>query len=421
MSNTGTMVQRIFPLLIIQELRLAVRSLMRHRRRSLLALGTVGAAVIALLLAGGFINWVLISMREATIHSQLGHIQITRPGYFAEGLGDPYDYLLPAAPDEASTIRRAEHVSTVAPRLAFSGLLSKGDATVSFLGEGIDPAAEAPITLAVNIVEGRDLPDSPPDSILLGQGLATSVGASVGDRLVLLATTAQGRINAVEATVAGVFVTLAKAYDDTVLRAPIGLARQLMNVEGATSWVVLLDDTADTAATVVHLRETLPPGEYEIIPWTELADFYNKTVELFGKQVGVVRVLLALIVVLSISNTMTMSVLERTNEIGTSMALGVRRLSILRLFVLEGLAIGVVGGIGGIIVGAVLAEIISAIGIPMPPPPGMAAGYLGEIQISPELAVDALILALVTTLAASLIPAWKASRMNIVDALRHQR
>ncbi|MCB1939425.1 MAG: FtsX-like permease family protein, partial [Rhodocyclaceae bacterium] len=202
---------------------------------------------------------------------------------------------------------------------------------------------------------------------------------------------------------------------------PITLARTLMDVEGATSWAILLAETEHTTDAVARFRQDLDPAEFEIIPWTDLADFYNKTVELFGKQVGIVRLLIALIVILSISNTMTMAVMERTNEIGTSMALGVRRSSILRLFVLEGLVVGVVGGIGGTAIGLVLGELISAVGIPMPPPPGMTTGYLGEIQISTELSIDALSLAIVTTLAASIFPAWKASRMNVVDALRHQR
>lgn len=395
--------------------------MLRHRRRSLLALATVGCGVIAFLLAGGFINWVLVSMREATIHSQLGHVQITRPDYYSEGLGDPYSYLLPDPKTLSGEIAGAADVKTVAPRLAFSGLLSKEDATVSFLGEGIDPELEAPITDEINVIEGKDLTDSPPDSILLGQGLAASIGADVGDTLVLLSTTQHGRLGAVEARVAGIFQTVTKAYDDSVLRAPITLARQLMDVQGATSWVILLKETDETETAVFSLRRTLDAGEFEVIPWSDLADFYNKTVELFGKQVGIVRLLIALIVILSISNTMTMAVMERTNEIGTSMALGVRRSSILRLFMLEGLAVGVAGGLSGVVIGVALGEAISFVGIPMPPPPGMTSGYLGEIQISPALAIDALSLAVVTTLAASVFPAWKASRMNVVDALRHVR
>ncbi|MCK9258268.1 MAG: FtsX-like permease family protein [Azoarcus sp.] len=405
---------------IIHTLALAARNLARQRRRALLALATVCGGVVAFLLAGGFIHWIFQDMRESTIHSQLGHIQITRPGYFRVGLGDPYSYLLP---NDTSVVSNAitSHLRTVSPRLSFNGLLSKDDATVSFVGEGIDPSKEAPITRAITIVSGKDLTAAAPDSVLLGEGLAANLGASPGDRVVLLATTAQGGVNAVELTVAGLFATITKAYDDTVLRAPIEVARKLMRVEGATSWVVLLDSTNATDPAVDALRNALPPAEFEIIPWSDLADFYNKTVELFSRQVGVVRLLIALIVILSISNTLSMAVIERTGEIGTSMALGVRRRGILMLFILEGALLGLAGGIIGVALGYLCGEIVSLIGIPMPPPPGMARGYIGAISISPALALDAFLLAFVTTLLASVFPAWKASRMNIVDALRHQR
>jgi putative ABC transport system permease protein len=75
----------------------------------------------------------------------------------------------------------------------------------------------------------------------------------------------------------------------------------------------------------------------------------------------------------------------------------------------------------GLLLGFVLASMISAVGIPMPPPPGMARGFTAEILVTGQLALDALVLALSTTLLASLYPAWKASRMDIVDALRHGR
>ncbi|KAB2968670.1 FtsX-like permease family protein [Zoogloea sp.] len=399
---------------------LAARNLTRQRRRSLLALGTVCGGVIAFLLAGGFIHWIFLQMREATIHAQLGHIQITRPGYFKEGISDPYRYLLP---DDTSTVSAIapEQISAVSPRLAFSGLVSKEDSTVSFIGEGIDPVREAPITSAISIVSGKDLTASPPDSAIVGEGLAANLGVVAGDRIVLLVTTSNGSINAVELTVAGLFATSTKAYDDTALRVPIPVARKLMRVQGATSWVVLLHETAQTQPTAALFRSKLSPKEFEVVPWEDLADFYTKTVTLFSKQVGVVRLLIAIIVILTISNTLSMAVAERTGEIGTSMALGVRRSGIMALFVCEGLLLGTIGGLLGIGLGYLVAAAISAVGIPMPPPPGMARGYIGAILISPGLALDAFLLAFVTTLLASILPAWKASRMNIVDALRHQR
>lgn len=399
---------------------LAARNLTRQRRRSLLALGTVCGGVIAFLLAGGFIHWIFLQMREATIHAQLGHIQITRPGYFKEGISDPYRYLLPDDTSAVSAIA-PDQISAVSPRLAFSGLVSKEDSTVSFIGEGIDPVREAPITSAISIVSGKDLTASPPDSAILGEGLAANLGVVAGDRIVLLVTTSNGSINAVELTVAGLFATSTKAYDDTALRVPIPVARKLMRVQGATSWVVLLHETAQTQPTATLFRAKLSPKEFEVVPWEALADFYTKTVTLFSKQVGVVRLLIAIIVILTISNTLSMAVAERTGEIGTSMALGVRRSGIMALFVCEGLLLGTLGGLLGIGLGYLVATAISAVGIPMPPPPGMARGYIGEILVSPGLALDAFLLAFVTTLLASILPAWKASRMNIVDALRHQR
>lgn len=402
-----------------QPARIAARNLLRHHRRTLLALAIICGGVVSYLLAGGFINWVLWAMREAAIQSQLGHVQITRPGYFREGVSDPYSFLLDRDTSVVASAAGFE-VRTIAPRLAFTGLLSKDETTISFIGEGVDPEAEAPLSWAITVMEGTDLRAGGPDSVVLGEGLAANLGVHPGDLVVLLGNTPGGGVNAVELTVSGTFQTTSKAYDDTALRAPIEVARRLMRVDGATSWVVLLGETGQTDAAVQALRGRLPADRFEVTPWIELADFYTKTVELFDTQVNVVRIMIALIVVLSISNTLSMAVIERTTEIGTSMALGVRRRGILALFIWEGALLGLAAGVLGVALALALGQLISAIGIPMPPPPGMSRGYVAEIAISPALAVDGFLLAFITTQLAGLPSAWRASRMNIVDALRHQ-
>lgn len=406
---------------VIADFLLAGRNLRRNSQRTLVAVLTVASGIIAFLLAGGFIAWIFQDMREATIRSQLGHIQIVRPGYFEKGIADPYAFLLPADSAEQKSVERAAGVASVTPRLAFSGLASHGDVTLAFVGEGIDPVRERPISSRIRIQSGKDLEGGEQAAVLLGEGLAHSLGVKAGDMIVLLATAANGSPNAIEIGVAGTFATISKEYDDVALRLPIALARKLMRVQGATSWVVLLDRTEDTAAAVGSLRGQLPAAGFELVPWNALADFYNKTVVLFSKQVSVVKFIIGLIIVLTISNTQTMSVLERTREIGTSLAIGQRRRVVLRMFLAEGVLIGALGGIAGIVLGYLLAALISFVGIPMPPPPGMAHGYIGQILISPALAGEALVLALLTTLLASLMPAWKASRMNIVDALRYNQ
>ncbi len=397
---------------------LALRNLRRNTHRTLVAVLTVAAGIVAFLLAGGFIHWIFHDMREATIHSQLGHVQIVRPGYFDKGIADPYSFLLPGQAGEKSLVEQLPGTVSVGERLAFSGLISFGETSIGFIGEGIDPPREKPISKRVTIVAGRDLERADETSVLLGEGLANSLGARIGDRVVLLATAANGGASAVEVTVVGAFQTIYKDYDDQALRLPLAVARKLMRVDGATCWVVLLDRTEATDPTVKAIATRLPSGQFELVPWHQLADFYNKTVTLFSKQVNVVKLIIGLIIVLTISNTQTMSVLERTVEIGTSLAIGLRRGVIMRLFIVEGVLIGLLGAIIGVSVGFGLSKVISAVGIPMPPPPGMAHGYLGEILVEPQLMLDAALMGVVTTLLASLLPAWKASRMNIVDALR---
>ena len=403
------------------DFRLAGRNLRRNANRTTVAVLTVAGGIVAFLLAGGFIAWIFQDMREITIHSQLGHLQIVRPAYYEKGIADPYAFLLPAQSSEQQMIEKTEGMVSLTPRLAFSGLVSHGDVTIAFVGEGIDPVRERPISSRITLVSGSDLSDVTETAVLLGEGLAHSLEVKAGDTVVLLATAANGSPNAVEVKVAGTFATIVKEYDDSALRLPIAVARKLRRVDGATAWVALLERTEQTTKTAEKLRDELPAKSFEVIPWNALSDFYNKTVVLFSKQVSVVKFIIRLIIVLTISNTQTMSVLERTREIGTSLAIGQRRKFVMRMFLAEGVLIGVAGGLVGLILGYVLAAIISTIGIPMPPAPGMARGYIGQILISTSLAGEALTLALVTTLIASILPAWKASRLNIVDALRHNQ
>lgn len=262
-----------------------------------------------------------------------------------------------------------------------------------------------------------------PDRIVIGAGLANNLGVAPGDRLVLLSKTPGGGMNAVEAEVSGLFRTMTKSFDDTVLRVPLEMAQRLTRFDGSHRWVVLLDDTADTLAVREEIKARLSRerSSYTVKPWYELADFYNKVRELFSRQVNTIRVIIALIILVSISNTLVMSIMERTGEIGTLMAVGLRRRTILKLFMQEGFLLGLLGGLVGLVAGVVLAAIISHIGIPMPPPPGSAVGYVAGISITWELAALTLLLAVVAATIASIYPAWKASRMVIVDALRKAR
>ena len=403
------------------DLWLAMRSVLRQGRRTLIAIGAVSFGVIAMILSAGFIEWLMEGMRESTIKSQLGHVQVVRPGYVERGTSDPYGFVIDGEDALRKKIESGSNVKVVAPRLSFNGLASKGDNTLAFLGQGVSAKAESVLSSSVTITRGRNLSADGVNEMIMGRGLAANLGVQVGDTVVLMTTTAAGNVNAVEAPVVGLFNSVSKEYDDSALRMPLALAQQLVRVNGAQQWLVLLDDTARTDAKLAELKGVMPAGKFELVPWYQLSDFYNKTKDLFSSQVNVVQFIILMIIVLSISNTLSMSVMERVSEIGTCMALGLTRARIRRIFMSEGVMLGLVGGGLGVVIGCVLALAISAVGIPLPPPPGMEQGFSGEIRLTFGIVARALAIAVASAFVSSLYPAWRASRMNIVDALRQSR
>lgn len=406
---------------LIQEYRAAARNVTRQYRRSLFGVIAVAFGVVALVLATGFVEWIFWATREGTIQNGLGHVHVVRDGYLEHGQADPFEFLVDDGPAELGRLAVVPGLKVIAPRLAFNGMISHGEHTLSFLGEGVDPEAERVLSRAMIVAEGSVLSGASDEGILLGRGLAENLGVRVGDRVVLLANTAAGGLNAVEAVVAGLFTTVSKAYDDSAARMPLALAQRLLRTEDVHRLILVLDDTARTPAVLESLRAGHSGSGLVFVPWYEMADFYSKLVSLLSRQMGVVQTIIGIIIVLSISNIMMMNVFERTAEIGTCMAIGRTRRQILRQFLFEGLTIGLTGAAMGAILGVVGGFAISWVGIPMPPPPGMSESYRGEILVTVSLLVQALGLALVTTLAASAYPAWKASRLEIVDALRHNR
>ena len=406
--------------MLTSQLELAARNLTRHRARTLISLSAIAFGVTALLLAGGFIEWIFWAMREAAIQTGLGHVQISRPGFRAAGLANPSRYLLAPNAPELDAARSAPGVQVLDQRLVISGLASSGENTVAFTGEATDPDADSKISKVLGVT-GDGLSAQDPSGVLLGSGLAQALGVLRGDRVTLLVSLPGGGVNAVEGHVRGTFATGVKAFDDSAARIPIALGRQLLRTRGAHVWVVGLDATEHTDQAMTFLRGRLPPERFELASWLDLSDFYAKAVTLLSRQIDVVALFIGIIIVLGISNTLTMNVLERTGEIGTLMATGTPRRAILRLFLLEGVLLGVVGGLAGLAIGVALALLLSYIGIPMPPPPGRTTGYSAQILLNVPLAAGAFAMALVSTTLASLYPAWKASRLPIVDALRHNR
>jgi putative ABC transport system permease protein len=309
-------------------------------------------------------------------------------------------------------------VVMVTPRLGVNGLVSVGETTLSFAGQGVDAAKEVVLSRGLAIRSGSALQAGDEGGVVLGEGLAANLGVKPGDRVALLVTAANGTFNGADFQVRGTFSSISKAYDDVALRMPLVAAERLMRVSGAQQWLVLLDDTARTTATLQSMASLMPSDRFALTSWDQNADFYRKTSELFARQFGFIRAVILAIIVLSILNVMTMNVLERTWEIGLMLALGDSRSQILKLFAFEGIVLGIVGAMVGAAIGLAGAAAINVVGIPMPAPPGMTHGFDAGITVSALLVAGAVSIGTLATAFAALPPSVRASRLPVVDALR---
>jgi putative ABC transport system permease protein len=404
---------------VVTELRVAARNVIRHRRHTLMAFIAIVFGITGLFIALGFTDWGLNALRESFIRTQFAHIRITAKGYFDQGQVPVGKYLLPKQLPNIEAIRADARIKAIFPRLSFTGLVSKGERTVGFLGEGIEPRAERDAGMAFELTAGQGIDQQ--DGILLGEGLAKYLQIKPGERLTLTSNTRSGGINAIELPVAGVFSTGNRNYDDYNLRIPIEQARRLLRVQGVHTWMMVLHDTAQTERVIADLEKHLPPSQFDRVHWNIHADYVNKMAGLYDGFTKFMKAVVAIIIALGIGNTLSMAVMERTAEIGTTLALGANRQRVLRNFLYEGLSLAIIGSLLGLLIAYVIAVIVTAIGPPMPPPPGMTRPWRVHINVTPSVIGNTLLVAIPSVLIASLYPAWRAASQQIVDALRKAR
>lgn len=397
---------------------LAARNVGRNRGRSALSLAAIACGVAGLILSGGFVRDLIFQLGEAVIHSQSGHIQIAKAGYFDVGSRSPANYLLHPAQVRGIHVEDVGHVKLAARRLGFSGLVSNGRSSYPIIGEGIEPEKESAIGTYLVLLNGRSLTSKDPYGALVGAGVAKSMNLKPGSPISLLAPTEDGAMNTIDLQVVGTFQTYSKDYDDRVIRIPLGAAQELMNTQGTNVLALLLDQTRYSTRVVRELRGRVEAAGMQIKTWDELNDFYWKAVALYDRQFGILRIVVLITVMLAVTGAINMGVLERTGEFGTMKALGNKRWDVIRLVVTEAVLMGAVGATLGVGLGAALGWIITAIGIPMPPPPNSNLGYLAHIRLTLSVLSGAFLIGATATILASLPAALRVSRLPIIDALR---
>ncbi len=412
---------------------IAARNVFRHRVRSLISMSAISFGCVCVIFMSGYIANVYEKMSESYIKGRTGHLQIYKSGYGKSGLREPFKHMIDNPHDVRAALAALPHVVSVTSRVEINGLVSAGSNSGPCVIQGVESGAAkasvvsdgsrldaAMVGNGIVLRSGDDLDAADTYRGLLGLGLAQGLGVKDGGGLALTVTTEHGGINALDIVVKGIFQTSYKPFDDRYLKIPLATAQELIDTASVHALVIYLDETRNTRAAYSEVAALIAKNgwDLEIKDWRALNDFYVQTEMLFDRMFGVVKIVLAIVVILSIYNTLSMAVLERINEIGTLRALGSKRSRIIELFITESIVLGVAGSMIGIVLGCLFTIIIGHIGINMPPPPGASMAWVSEPVVTLSGAAAALVLSVTTAVVASIVPSFRASRLDIAEALR---
>ncbi len=398
--------------------KLAFRNVRRSRARSALTAGAIGLGIMMSLILGAFIHGLHAYLVDDTVRGRVGALQVHRAGYFEVRDRQSLSLDFPVGGELEAQVLAAPGVAAVTPRIAFTGLVSNGTTATVFMGNAVDPVGEARVLpLAQEDVEGTRLGRDTPRHAVMGQELAAGLGLGQGDDLTLQATTQGGRENALDLQLAGTRTGQVLAADKRKLNVPLGFAQELLQMEGrATELVVALDEGADVDQVAQALRERVG-AEYEVHTWVELRPSIRQIINLQrGVLLGIAAICL-LIAIIGVVNTLLMSVMERTREIGTMMAVGVRRGRIAKLFVLEAAFQALIGSLLGVASAWALVALFAADG-------GLvfALGETGTMTLIPAIAPYQVAIAVgasaLGAVLAAFWPAMRAASLRPVEALR---
>jgi putative ABC transport system permease protein len=226
-------------------------------------------------------------------------------------------------------------------------------------------------------------------------------------------------MNAMDLTVSGIYSAGIDEIDGQVIYLPLNTTQLILDTPNVDLAVIKFNQLSESEANASKINiasEKLNP-DFKARTWRELAVLFRQVDKFYGVQNTIIECILLALMFLGILNTVSMTVVERTGEIGTLRSMGESRKDIIKQFVIESFLIGVIGVILGIIASIFIIQLIHAAGI-MTEMPGASIPFQIRINFLYSAVIFSSLLAIVTAVIATLIPAIRASKMDIVEALR---
>ncbi len=399
---------------------IGLRNVSRNPRRSALNIAALAIGVAVMIFGLGWIRGYSTMIYDGVRTLETGDLQVLPDGYLEEERRMPLDIALGDAASVARRIAEVGGIAAVAPRIDFSATVGAEAGSVRVLARAIDPAAEARVTSIRDFISAGAYLSPNAGGVLLGAPLASKLGVKVGQLIAFSALDRYSVQNFIEVPVRGIFRFGLPSMDENLVFVDIATARELLGMpEAATRLVVRLEGRTVEAA-VSALKERLAGIGVSVYPWRRFAPVIVSATSADIGGFWIVFLIIFLLIITGIVNSMSMSVQERTREIGTLRAIGIRRSQLTLLFLSEAVTLALAAAVAGCLLGGALAWYVQAVGfdfsstsleVPIP----LGRRFTGDYRVWDFLiAVGASVAA---ALAGSFLPVRRAAGLNISRSL----
>jgi ABC-type lipoprotein release transport system permease subunit len=403
--------------------RLAWRNIWRHRRRTVIIALAMGLSLGMMMFYDGLMDGFNQAIAGNAVRVLGGNIQVHAEGYREKVESNP---LITIADDTAIVQAALSQPNVIAAsrRIQTGGLISNREGSFSMSIIGIEPEAEAPVSLiAEHIVEGRYIEPTDEDSVLIGKGLAEALSLKVGDRVTMVGSDIHKQNRQRTMTVIGIYDLGIPSIEKATSYISLTEAQDLFGLHGQVTEIQITLKQVGTEAAVVSALSSALPG-YEVDAWNENYPELGNAVGRKNIVMDIFSVIIVMISGIGILNLLLMAIYERTREIGLLGAMGLKPHQIATIFILEGTLIGVVGVLAGIATGLIINLSLMQVGMDYSKFAGIT-DYMALIsgRIYPTLGVSKLpwraTIVLIVSMLAAFIPASIAARREPAEALHY--
>lgn len=397
--------------------KVAWRNVLRNKRRSFLSLVIILFGVAVLFVVKGYITASFYWLKIASV-SKYGNFQIAQTSYWENK--DDERHLLSKAEIETiqNILSRTTGVTNFSSQLAVSGIMGTEKRSTIISGIGIELSKAKNDNL--EILSGTNLFDGDTNQVLIGKGVKQKLSVEDGEIVSLMVSTIDGAYNADNLQISGSFTTGITDADNVYVMIPLDFVQNLLNTSGVDKIIVYLKDVDQTEVTIRALQSQFTEAGLKVRmkSWLDLDTMYRQLKGFFQTVFFFMAGVILILVFFGIIEIMSMAFFERMREIGTVRAIGTKQYQVFTMLIEEGLILGIIGGLFGLLVGIGIGKVINLIHITYIPPASSQPVPL-YIDLALSNGFVPFLLVVIATFISPLYPALKASRLNIVEILRH--